>query len=139
MDGAVGTGDTPSFLRHKEESFQKDYGIDNEVANKWVKKLGEIKSTPRRAFDSSNDSENDDLYRKNNCAMSDTDLMTKDFKRNNLINMFLKGTEVDKYIINNMYGRKNMKDTSVTNDDTFGDIGEMTMLENFNPDETFTN
>lgn len=107
MDEAGGgnTADTPSFMRLKEESFQKDYGINNEVANKWASKLNKTRSTPRKPFDSDNASEDaeDDKYKKD--AMSDTDLVTKGSKRNNLIQLFLKGTEVDNYIINNMYGR----------------------------------
>jgi hypothetical protein len=94
------------------------------------KKLHVGKSSTRNKFDSSNES--DDGYRKA-LAMSDTDLMTKESKRNGLIDMFLKGTEVDNYIINNMYGRKKYKDN---NDESFG---EMTLLDNLNPDETFTN
>ena len=66
--------------------------------------------------------------------MSDTETTTKNFKRKNLVEMFLRGTEVDEYIANNMYGRgritnKNTEDSS---------IGEMTLLENLNPNETFT-
>ena len=66
--------------------------------------------------------------------MSDTETITKNFKRNNLVDMFLRGTEVDEYIINNMYGRgQKLKFDQFDNS-----IGEMTLLENFNPDETFT-
>ena len=66
--------------------------------------------------------------------MSDTEATTKNFKRKNLVDMFLRGTEVDEYIANNKYGRgritnKNTEDSS---------IGEMTLLENLNPNETFT-
>jgi hypothetical protein len=66
--------------------------------------------------------------------MSDTEATTKNFKRKNLVDMFSRGTEVDEYIANNMYGRgritnKNTEDSS---------IGEMTLLENLNPNETFT-
>jgi hypothetical protein len=66
--------------------------------------------------------------------MSDTEATTKNFKRKNLVDMFSRGTELDEYIANNMYGRgritnKNTEDSS---------IGEMTLLENLNPNETFT-
>lgn len=45
--------------------------------------------------------------------------------------MFLRGTEVDNYIANNLYGRGRKMDEN-------DNIGEMTLLENLNPDETFT-
>jgi hypothetical protein len=64
---------------------------------------------------------------------SDTDLILKGSKRNNLIDLFLKGTEIDDYIINNMFGRKKFMD--LNNDES---IGEMTLLDNLNTDETFT-
>ena len=47
--------------------------------------------------------------------------------------MFLRGTEVDDYIATNLYGRGR---TNKDNDNN--SIGEMTLLENLNPDETFT-
>lgn len=66
--------------------------------------------------------------------MSDTETITKNFKRNNLVDMFLRGTEVDEYIINNLYGRgQKLKFDQFDNS-----IGEMTLLDNLNPDETFT-
>ena len=120
----------------KEESFQKQYGIDNDIGKKWTKKLhaqdstprrGQ-ESTPRRAFDSDQEGM-DDRYK--NDAMSDTEATTKNFKRNNLVEMFLRGTEVDDYIANNLYGRGRKLDDN-------DNIGEMTLLENLNPDETFT-
>lgn len=36
---------------------------------------------------------------------SELDARVKDVKRNNLINLFLRGTEVDNYINNNLYGK----------------------------------
>jgi hypothetical protein len=67
--------------------------------------------------------------------MSDTEATTKNFKRKNLVEMFLRGTEVDEYIANNLYGRglKRPKDNNESSS-----MGEMTLLENLNPDETFT-
>lgn len=55
-------------------------------------------------------------------------------KHTNLVDIFLKGTEVDEYIINNMYGRARYRDR----DDPSRSMGEMTMLEGLNMDETFT-
>ena len=48
--------------------------------------------------------------------------------------MFLRGTEVDAYIVNNLYG----KERYIQNDDPSMTIGEITMLEGLNIDETFT-
>ena len=48
--------------------------------------------------------------------------------------MFLKGTEVDDYIVKNLYGRERF----VNRDDPSMTMGEMTMLEGLNLDETFT-
>lgn len=66
--------------------------------------------------------------------MSDTETTTKNFKRNNLVNMFLRGTQVDEYIINNMYGRR----SKIKFDKYEQSMGEMTLLDNLDPDETFT-
>ena len=66
--------------------------------------------------------------------MSDTETTTKNFKRNNLVSMFLRGTEVDDYIINNLYGRGQKYKMDAFDES----IGEMTLLDNLNPDETFT-
>ena len=48
--------------------------------------------------------------------------------------MFLKGTEVDDYIINNLYG----KERYIRKDDPSMTMGEITMIEGLNLDETFT-
>lgn len=48
--------------------------------------------------------------------------------------MFLKGTEVDDYIVKNLYGRERFFDK---NDPSIS-MGELTMLEGLNLDETFT-
>ena len=48
--------------------------------------------------------------------------------------MFLRGTEVDDYIINNLYGRGQKYKMDAFDES----IGEMTLLDNLNPDETFT-
>lgn len=48
--------------------------------------------------------------------------------------MFLKGTEVDQYIVKHLYGRERFVDAQ----DPSLTIGEATMLEGLNLDETFT-
>ena len=44
---------------------------------------------------------------------SELDAKEQEVKRNNLIDLFLRGTEVDKYIVNNLYGKD--KYTNVNN------------------------
>jgi len=41
----------------------------------------------------------------NRDVKSELDARGKEVKRNNLISLFLRGTEVDNYINNNLYGR----------------------------------
>lgn len=48
--------------------------------------------------------------------------------------MFLKGTEVDEYIIKNLYGRERFVDARDPNHT----VGEATILDGLNLDETFT-
>ena len=106
--------DVPSFMRANDNSR-------NNMA-KWHK-------SRTGALDS------DDSFRaqgKDNA--SELDATQANVKRNNLVTIFLKGTEVDTYIINNMYGRGryyNGQDASMS-------MGEMTMIDGLNMDETFT-
>jgi hypothetical protein len=53
-------------------------------------------------------------------------------KRNNLIEFFLRGNEIDNYLAANYFGKQKFKNM---NDET---IGESTVMENLNLDETFT-
>ena len=66
--------------------------------------------------------------------MSEHDATGARVKHNNLVEMFLKGTEVDQYIVENLYGRERYV---AQNDPSFS-VGEVTMIEGLNLDETFT-
>lgn len=64
---------------------------------------------------------------------SEIDATEKHVKRDNLVKIFLKGTEVDDYIVNHMYGR-----LKIHGDDNQS-INENTLLgDYFKLDETFT-
>ena len=80
---------------------------------------------------------NDDNYHllietgSNQFNNSDVDALKKKVKRNNLVEFFLRGTEVDNYLAANFYGKqrfKNIHDES---------IGEQTIIENLDLNETF--
>jgi len=66
---------------------------------------------------------------------SEHDHVEKQVKRSNLIEIFLRGTEVDDYIINHMYGREKFKGQDGDMNET---ILENTILDDFDVNETFT-
>lgn len=77
----------------------------------------------------------DDNFRADmNDNVSEHDAMVSNVKRNNLVQMFLRGTEIDDYIVNNLWG----KERYVNNEDPDMTMGEVTMLDGLNIDETFT-
>ena len=63
---------------------------------------------------------------------SEVDWTEKGVKRFNLKYFFLHGTEIDLYIINNLYGRAKIRNETL--DCT---LNENTIIEGFNLDETF--
>ena len=63
---------------------------------------------------------------------SEHDWTERAVKRKNLKFLFLQGTDIDNYIVNNLYGRAKMKNESL--DLT---LNENTIIEGFNLDETF--
>jgi len=65
---------------------------------------------------------------------SELDAKEKDVKRNNMVQLYLRGTEVDNYIINNLYG----KDKFVNPNNPNNTLDEQGLLEGLNLDETFT-
>lgn len=66
---------------------------------------------------------------------SEHDAMQENIKRTNLVQMFLKGTEVDEYIIKNLYGKERL----FSRDDPNVTIGEMTTtLDGIQIDDSFT-
>ena len=69
--------------------FAEKYGLNNQIAEKWGVPVV---------------SKNDDDYKREE-ARSEHDYTESKVKRDNLIQVFLKGTEVDKYIAENLYGK----------------------------------
>ena len=82
------SNDQPSFQFTHNKKFHKKYGL-KDIQNKWLK--------PTESDDSS---QNHDRREVN----SEFDALETDVKRNNLVEMFLRGTEVDEYISKRMYG-----------------------------------
>ena len=66
--------------------------------------------------------------------VSEHDAMAHNVKRSNLVQLFIRGTEIDDYIVNNLWG----KERYVNNEDPDMTMGEVTMLDGLNMDETFT-
>jgi hypothetical protein len=64
------------------DQFKDTYGLNNEIADKWGVKT----------------KDDDNYKREEDGANSEHDFMGSKVKRNNLIQIFLRGTEVDKYI-----------------------------------------
>ena len=90
--------------------------MNNEIADKWGVKPIDL----------------DDNYQRNEGANSEHDFVGSKVKRDNLIQIFLRGTEVDKYIATHLYGQQKFKNFQ---NDT---VGENTMLDDLDLDETFT-
>ena len=62
--------------------------MNNEIADKWGVKTRDM----------------DDDFKRNDGANSEHDYVGSKVKRDNLIQVFLRGTEVDKYIATHLYG-----------------------------------
>jgi len=115
------TSDLPSFMK---QSYRDAYGLKvEEVQLKWG---GEGESKP---FETDDNFQNDERLVK-----SEIDATEVNVKRDNLIQIFLKGTEVDKYIASHLYG----KETRMKQIENGESMGEMTLLDNFQLDNTFT-
>ena len=67
--------------------------MNNEIADKWG-----VKTVDQ-----------DDNYQRNEGANSEHDFIGSKVKRDNLIQVFLRGTEVDKYIATHLYGQQKFK------------------------------
>lgn len=117
LDASQAQADKPSFMRMNPD----DYGIS--VASKWA--LGQ---SPRKGG-----SDDDFKPSRDRDVKSEVDATEKQVKRSNLIDMFLRGSAVDRYIVENLYGKERY--LSATNPDQT--VGETSMLEALNVDETF--
>lgn len=96
----------------------------DDIGAKW-----NIKATPVQA------AENDDSFRQfrdDKEARSEADAFIENVKHDNLITMFLKGTEVDDYLAMNLFGKERL------HDDMNRSFGDNTLLDRLNLDETFT-
>ena len=71
-------------MKVDHENFKDQYGLNNEIADKWGVKT--------------KNGGDDDDYQKKDGANSEHDYVESKVKRNNLIQIFLRGTEVDNYI-----------------------------------------
>jgi len=109
---------------------QGNFGINDEIAQKW--RLDDQPSAQAGRDSSKDDSDFNQMNTRE--VKSELDAKEQEVKRNNLIDLFLRGTEVDKYIVNNLYGKD--KYTNVNNPNQT--LGEQSVLEGLNLDETFT-
>jgi hypothetical protein len=80
------------------ENFKGQYGLNNEIADKWG-----VKAVQKNGDDT------DDQFRAADAANSEHNYVESKVKRTNLIQLFLRGTEVDKYIVQNLYGKQKFK------------------------------
>ena len=71
-----------------KDGFKDQYGLNNEIADKWG-----VQTTTQKL-----NTDFDDNYQRKDGANSEHDFTGSKVKRNNLIQIFLRGTEVDKYI-----------------------------------------
>ena len=101
----VSRQDRPSFMRVNQGNF----GINDEIAQKW--RLDDQPSAQAGRDSSKDDGDFNQMNTRE--VKSELDAKEQEVKRNNLIDLFLRGTEVDKYIINNLYGKD--KYTNVNN------------------------
>ena len=80
----------PSFFKTHTQDFHSKYGL----SKKWG-----VEESGQRRNESGYFELNDDKLN------SDVDATERHVKRNNLVDFFLKGTDVDDYIVQHMYGR----------------------------------
>ena len=68
-------------------NFKGKYGLNNEIADKWG-----VKTVQKNE-------DVDDQFKAAEAANSEHNYVESKVKRSNLIQLFLRGTEVDKYIV----------------------------------------
>lgn len=136
FDGASESQYDKSLYMREDSHVALGVGALEDASQGFQQSKKKVKKSVRR--DESAIKGNDDRYQKLLGSFqvkenfSDIDAVNKKVKRNNLIEFFLRGNEIDNYLAAHYFGKQKFKNM---NEET---IGESTVIENLNLDETFT-